>query len=91
MSKHKYTKCIIFLRTFQMFKYDIKQTCSTINEALHCKKKKSLPSAFSHKGKMLRDLIEIANSFNQYFTDIGLLQIKLIPIATFGNISVRLL
>ena len=35
------------------------------------KRKQSLPSVFSHNGKMLRDLVEIANSFNQYFIDIG--------------------
>ena len=35
------------------------------------KKKKSLPSAFSHNGKMLRDSVEIANSFTQYIIDIG--------------------
>ena len=67
----KEAKRIYFVRTFERFKYDIKQTWSTINETLHRKKKKSLPSVFSHNGKMLRDSVEIANSFNQYFIDIG--------------------
>ena len=67
----KETKRIYFVRTFERFKYDIKQTWSTINETLHRKKKKSLPSVFSHNGKMLRDSVEIANSFNQYFIDVG--------------------
>ena len=67
----KEAKRIYFVRTFERFKYDIKQTCSTINETLHCKKKKSLLSVFSHNGTMLRDSVEIANSFNQCFIDIG--------------------
>ena len=66
----KEAKGIYFVRTFERFKYDIKQTWSTINETLH-RKKKSLPSVFSHNGKMLRDSVEIANSFNQYFIDVG--------------------
>ena len=67
----KEAKRIYFVRTFERFKYDIKQTWSTINETLHRKKKKSLSSVFSHNGKLLRDSVEIANSFNQYFIDIG--------------------
>ena len=67
----KEAKHIYFVRTFERFKYDIKQTWSTINETLHRKKKKSLPSVFSHNGKLLPDSVEIANSFNQYFIDIG--------------------
>ena len=49
----KEAKHIYFVRTFEKFKYDIKQTWSTFNETLHRKKKKSLPSVFSHNGKML--------------------------------------
>ena len=67
----KEAKRIYFVRTFERFKYDIKQTWSTINETLHRKKKKSFPSVFSHNGKILRDSVEIANSFNQYFIDVG--------------------
>ena len=36
------------------------------------KRKKSLPSVFSHNSKMLRDSVEIANPFNKYFIDVGL-------------------
>ena len=39
----KEAKRIYFVRTFKRFKYDIKQTWSTINETLHRKKKK-IPS-----------------------------------------------
>ena len=67
----KEAKRIYVVKTFERFKYDIKQTWSTINETLHRKKKRSLPNVFSHNGKMLRDSVEIANSFNQYFIDIG--------------------
>ena len=34
-------------------------------------KKNSMPSVFSHKGKVLKESNIIANEFNQYFTDIG--------------------
>ena len=40
----KEVKRIYVVKTFEMFKYDIKQTWSTINETLHRKKKKYLPS-----------------------------------------------
>ena len=59
-----------YLTTFERFKHDIKQTWTTINDTLQ-RKKKSLPSVFSHKGKVLKESNIIANEFNQYFTDIG--------------------
>ena len=67
----KEAKRICFVKTFERLKYGIKQTWSTINETLHRKKKKSIPSVFSHNGKMLRDSVEITNSFTQFFIDIG--------------------
>ena len=60
-----------YLTTFERFKHDIKQTWTIINDTLQRKKKNSLPSVFSHKGKVLKESNKIANEFNQYFTDIG--------------------
>ena len=67
----KEVKQIYYLRSFEKFKHDIKQTWSIINETLHCKKKNSLPRVFSHNGRLLKEPVEIANAFNRYFIDIG--------------------
>ena len=64
-------KQIYYLRSFEKFKHDIKQTWSIIDETLHRKKKKSLARVFSHNGRLLKEPIEIANAFNPYFIDIG--------------------
>ena len=48
-----------------------KKTWSTINEKLHCKKKKTSSNIFYHDSKILKDEIEIANALNNYFTSIG--------------------
>ena len=57
----KEAKQIYYLRSFEKFKHDIKQTWSIINETLHRKKKKSLPRVFSHSGRLLKETVEIAN------------------------------
>ena len=67
----KEAKQIYYLRNFEKFKHDTKQTWSVINETLHRKKKKSLPRVFSHNGRLLKEPVEIANAFNRYFMDIG--------------------
>ena len=60
-----------YLTTFERFKHDIKQTWPIVNDTVQRKKKNSLPSVFSHKGKVLKESNIIANGLNQYFTDIG--------------------
>ena len=67
----KEAKQIYYLRSFEKFKHDIKQTWSIIDETLHCKRKNSLPRVFSHNGRILKEPVEIANAFNSYFIDIG--------------------
>ena len=57
----KEAKQIYYLRNFEKFKHDIKQTWSIINETLHRKKKNSLPRVFSHSGRLLKEPVEIAN------------------------------
>ena len=67
----KEAKQIYYLRSFEKFKHDIKQTWSIIDETLHRKGKNSLPSVFSHNGRILKEPVEIVNAFNRYFIDIG--------------------
>ena len=68
----KDAKRLYFQSIFEKFKHDIKRTWSTINEKLQRKKKKTSSNIFYHDGKILKDEIEIANAFNNYFTSIGL-------------------
>ena len=67
----KEAKQIYYLRSFEKFKHDIKQTWSIIDETLHSKRKNSLPRVFSHNGRILKEPVEIANAFNRYFINIG--------------------
>ena len=67
----KDAKRLYFQRIFEKFKHDIKKTWSTINEKLQRKKKKTSSNIFYHDGKILKDKLEIANAFNNYFTSIG--------------------
>ena len=67
----KDAKRLYFQRIFEKFKRDIKKTWSTINEKLQRKKKKTSSNIFYHDGKILKDELEIANAFNNYFTSIG--------------------
>ena len=58
----------VFLKNSSM---TLKETWSTINEKLQRKKKKTSSNICYHDGKILKDEIEIANTFNNYFTSIG--------------------
>ena len=62
---------IYYLRSFEKFKHDIKQTWSIIDETLHRKRKNSLPRVFSHNGRILKEPVGTANAFNRYFINIG--------------------
>ena len=67
----KEAKQIYYLRSFEKFKHDIKQTWSIIDETLHRKRKNFLPRIFSHNGRILKEPVEIGNAFNRYFINIG--------------------
>ena len=67
----KEVKQIYYLRSFEKFKHDIKQTWSIIDETLQRKRKNSLPCVFSHNCRILKEPVEIANAFKRYFKDIG--------------------
>ena len=58
--------------TFQAQKTDLKKSWGTLNEALNRNKQNiDLPSEFIYKNKAITDRVEIANSFNEYFVNIG--------------------
>ena len=69
--KVKEAKQIYYLRSYEKFKHDMKQTWSMIDETLHRKRKTSLPRVFSHNGRILKAPVEIANPFNRYFIKFG--------------------
>ena len=61
-----------FYDMFQAHKTDLKKSWGILNEALNRNKEKvDLPSEFIYKNKIKTDAIEIANSFNEYFANIG--------------------
>ena len=65
--KHEY-----FYDMFQAQKTDLKKSWGILNEALNRNKEKvDLPSEFIYKNKTITDAIDIANSFNEYFANIG--------------------
>ena len=66
--KHEY-----FYDMFQTQNTDLKKSWPILNEALNRNKEKiDLPSEFIQKNKTITNAIEIANSFNEYFANIGL-------------------
>ena len=57
---------------FQAQKTDLKKSWGILNEALNRNKEKiNLPSEFIYKNKTITNASEIANSFNEYFANIG--------------------
>ena len=66
-SKQKY-----YFDTFSAQKNDMKNSWATIDETLNRKKNLTdFPEEFLYKEKTITDLKEIANSFNEYFSNIG--------------------
>ena len=68
-AEKKYYECL-----FLKYKHDIKSTWNAINEILGKKKNKNAGCdsfCFVHEGKNITDLNEIANLFNQFFSQIG--------------------
>ena len=66
-TKHKY-----YFDKFTAEKNDMKKTWATIDETLNRKRKSTEYSAeFFYNNRTIRDLKDIANSFNEYFSSIG--------------------
>ena len=65
-------KRIYYHTVFNTHKNNLKNTWKIINESLNRKKgKNDLPTEFYHQGETLTDPNQIANSFNEYFRNIG--------------------
>lgn len=67
ISKKKY-----YDNQFKQNKDDLKKTWKIINEVINkSKNKDKLPKIFSNKDRLLSDRKEIADSFNDYFINVG--------------------
>ena len=76
-----------FNRIFTAYKTDIKKTWRSINETLRRNKKTcDLPSTFFHNDRTLSNTIEIANTFNLYFANIGVTLVSEIETQLDNNI-----
>ena len=65
-------KILYFHDKFKEYKTDMKKTWSTINKVLGKEKSKdSLPSFFKSNGNIISGNFEIANGFNDFFSNIG--------------------
>ena len=65
-------KIMYYQRQFERYKSDIRKTWATINELLSKKLKKSnFPRHFLSGDSIITDDRDIANCFNNFFTDIG--------------------
>ena len=64
-------KRLYYLRTFALYKNDMKQTWSVIKDTLQRKLHSSPSSKFILNNNTITDLDEIATEFNKYFITIG--------------------
>ena len=65
-------KLIYYEQLFNKYKNDTRKTWKTINEILQrSNKKRSLPMYFGEGDCKITDTVEIANTFNLFFTNIG--------------------
>ena len=65
-------KTNFYHRCFENYRNDIRKTWSTINDLLNRnKKKKSFPEFFIDNGEMIKDKLQIAQGFNNFFINIG--------------------
>ena len=66
------SRTLYYQERFNLFATDIKKTWTTINEVLGREKAKdSLPKYFMSNGHILSDSFEIAQGFNDFFSNIG--------------------
>ena len=64
-------KRLYYMRTFALYKNDVKQTWSVIKDTLQRKLHSSPSSKFILNNNTITDLDEIATEFNKYFINIG--------------------
>ena len=66
------TKQKYYFDKFTAQKYDMKKTWATIDETLNRKRKSTeYPAEFFYNNRTIRDLKDIAKSFNEYFSRFG--------------------
>ena len=66
------SKQIYYDEQFKLHCKNIKQTWSFIKEIIGCKKQKDqLPDFFRCNGEILTDYLEIANGFNDFYSQVG--------------------
>ena len=79
-------KRLYYVRTFNIYKNDIKKTWLLINETINRKLKKHNISEFIIDNRKISDPNEIANQFNEYFINIGnTLSEQIQPAHYFGD------
>ena len=62
----------LFMTCFRLKKLTLKKSWGSLNEAFNRHKEKiDLPNEFIYKNKTITNAIEIVNSFNEYFANIG--------------------
>ena len=65
-------KAIYYTMQLEKYRFDIKRTWSTIHGIIHKSKSKAdFPKYFLINGEKVNDSQEIANQFNEYFSNIG--------------------
>ena len=69
-------KRLYYMRTFALYKNDVKQTWSVIKDTLQKKLHSTPSSKIILNNNIVTDLDEIATEFNKYFTNIGRSQIQ---------------
>ena len=64
-------KRLYYIKVFNMYKNDIKQTWAIIKDTLQNKAREELPNKYLLNDRTLTNMDEIANEFNKYFINIG--------------------
>ncbi len=64
-------KRLYYMRTFNTFRNDVKKTWAVINDTMNKRVKCETHDEFFVDNRIIRDPEEIANSFNDYFINIG--------------------
>ena len=67
----KEAKRLYYIKVFNMYKNDIKQTWAINKDTLQNKAREELPNKYLLNDRTLTNMDEIANEFNKYFINIG--------------------
>ena len=67
----KEAKRLYYIKVFNMYKNDIKQTWAIVKDTLQNKAREELPNKYLLNDRTLTNIDKIANEFNKYFINIG--------------------